>query len=256
MCGLIYGWVEEYRRRQMAKVAVVSAFFGAVVGAAGGILLAPQSGEETREDIGYAIQDTLNSAKDQIHKVGQSAKQVTDDLASSFQGNRSHNNREDYSKGYAAGFRAALDELSDEWDSIEATFGHGTEDDDLFLESDPFGLADEPDTSRRNRRGGRGFQKERSNREHRSHELQAMRKKEAERRQEIEHSEKAKDAAQKSTDSSDQAKESPAKPEGKVEVKVRDAKPISKDVKAEAQKAEEIKVEEVKESSSKGKDRK
>ncbi len=255
MCGLIYGWVEEYRRRQMAKVAVVSAFFGAAVGAAGGILLAPQSGEDTREDIGYAIQDTLDSAKDQIHKVGQSAKQVTDDLASSFQGNRSHNNREDYSQGYAAGFRAALDELSDEWDSIEATFSHGTEE-DLFLESDPFGLADEPDASRRNRRESRGFQKERSNREHRSHELQAMRQKETERRQELEHQDKARYATQKSTDNSDKAKESPAKSEGEVEARIRDAKPISKDVKAEAQKAEEIKAEEVKESTSKGKDKK
>lgn len=256
MCGLIYGWVEGYRRRRMAKAAIVSAFFGAAVGAAAGLLLAPQSGEETREDIGYAIQDTLDSAKDQIHKVGQSAKQVTDDLASSFQGNRSHNKREDYSKGYAAGFRAALDELSDEWDNIEATFGHGAEDDDRLLESDPFGLADEPNASRRNRRDSRGFQKERSNREHRSHELQAMRQKEAERRQEIGRPDKAKDAARPSTDSSDRAKESPAHAQGKLEVKVQDAKPISKDIKAEAQKAEEVKAEEAKENSSKGKDKK
>lgn len=119
MCGLIYGWIEENRRIRIAKSAVVSAFFGAAVGAAAGIFLAPQSGEETRDDIENAVYDTIDSAKSQIQKVGRSAKHVTDDLTSTFHGNRSHKKRGEYSKGYAAGFRAALDELSDEWDMLE-----------------------------------------------------------------------------------------------------------------------------------------
>lgn len=128
MCGLIYGWIEENRRIRIAKSAVVSAFFGAAVGAAAGIFLAPQSGEETREDVENVVYDTLDSAKSQIHKVGRSAKQVTDDLTSSFQSSRSQKKRGDYSKGYAAGFRAALDELSDEWDMLKEDSYFGDDD--------------------------------------------------------------------------------------------------------------------------------
>lgn len=305
MCGLIYGWIKENRRRRMAKAAVVSGFLGAALGAAAGILLAPQSGEETRENIENAFQDTWDSARHQIHRVGQSAKQVTDDLTSSFQDNHSHNKKEDYSKGYAAGFRAALDELSDEWDSIEATFGHGATaeevDGDQFLERDPFGLTDEPEAFRRSRRASRGPKNRRSNRENRAYEIRAIRQEEAARRQEKERQERAREgreveeveesresresrrrqaakrhenarrqheaghqhetgrkeeqarhqAMNSARDSADSTKEVPSKAEVQVDIKVRDAKPLSQDLKVE-----EIKTETAKESSSKGKDKK
>lgn len=107
------------RQREMAKAAISSAFIGAAIGAAAGILFAPQSGEETRADIGEAVQDTWDSARYQVYRVGQGAKHVTDDLADTFHKNRSFGQKRDYAKGYAAGFRAALDELSDEWDMLE-----------------------------------------------------------------------------------------------------------------------------------------
>lgn len=117
------------RQREMAKAAISSAFIGAALGAAAGILFAPQSGEETRADIEEAVQDTWDSARYHMYRVGQGAKHVTDDLADSFHKNRSFGQKKEYAKGYAAGFRAALDELSDEWDMLE---------DDSYLEDDDY----------------------------------------------------------------------------------------------------------------------
>lgn len=119
MCAFISDWIQMNRQREIAKAAINSAFIGAALGVAAGILFAPQSGAETRADIGEAVQDTWDSARYQMHRVGQGAKNVTDDLADTFHKNRSFGQKREYAKGYAAGFRAALDELSDEWDMLE-----------------------------------------------------------------------------------------------------------------------------------------
>ncbi|MFA6582736.1 MAG: YtxH domain-containing protein [Elusimicrobiaceae bacterium] len=51
--------------------SVIAAFvLGGIVGAVAGLLLAPKSGKETREDLGNWLDDAVSKGKDTMHVVG------------------------------------------------------------------------------------------------------------------------------------------------------------------------------------------
>lgn len=78
MCGIFYDIIERRNRRQIAGAAVGSALVGATVGVIAALLLAPQSGEETWDDIQDFALTGMKKAKRQGRRVGRSIHSFAD----------------------------------------------------------------------------------------------------------------------------------------------------------------------------------
>jgi len=66
--------------------SILAAFLvGGIVGAAIGILFAPKSGKETREDIGEWVEDTMEKSKKQLAAAGEKLKEGAEKLGHTLQ---------------------------------------------------------------------------------------------------------------------------------------------------------------------------
>lgn len=74
---------------------ILATTIGTIVGAAAGILLAPKSGKETRED----LSDKMNDLKDQLDELTDKSKQVADDLKQSVKDHHEELNGSESGKG-------------------------------------------------------------------------------------------------------------------------------------------------------------
>lgn len=77
---------EKKAREQAVKNTAIGAAVGLTVGAAAGILLAPKSGKESREDISKAVKELPDKAKEFIEKA--------QDRIEEFKGKRNGNKNE------------------------------------------------------------------------------------------------------------------------------------------------------------------
>ena len=65
--------------KKTAKDVAIGLGIGVTLGAAAGILFAPKSGKETREDIATGTKDVIEKVKDQVEEVGKFLKKELDD---------------------------------------------------------------------------------------------------------------------------------------------------------------------------------
>ena len=74
---------------------ILASTVGTIVGAAAGILLAPKSGKETRED----LSDKMSDLKEQLDDLTDKSKQVADDLKQSVKEHHEELNGSESNKG-------------------------------------------------------------------------------------------------------------------------------------------------------------
>lgn len=67
---------QKRERNKALKNVAIGAAVGATVGAAAGVLLAPKSGKETREDIAKATRELPGKAKEIIEKAKDKVEEV------------------------------------------------------------------------------------------------------------------------------------------------------------------------------------
>jgi gas vesicle protein len=67
------------RKKNTGKKMAISALIGGIAGYLGGILTAPQSGKETREDIADKADDIKDSSEDQLVKLQEDLKDLIRD---------------------------------------------------------------------------------------------------------------------------------------------------------------------------------
>jgi len=65
-------------QKKALKNVAVGAALGATVGAVAGILLAPKSGKETREEIALAAKDAVEKAKEKIEEAKVKAEEAVE----------------------------------------------------------------------------------------------------------------------------------------------------------------------------------
>lgn len=71
--------VRAQEARRTARDVAIGLGIGATLGAAAGILLAPKSGKETREDIATGAKEVIDQVKDQVEEVGKVLKKEMND---------------------------------------------------------------------------------------------------------------------------------------------------------------------------------
>jgi gas vesicle protein len=82
--------MEDGMRNSDWSSVVTGIAIGVGIGAALGILFAPQSGEDTREYLMGAAKDRLNETKDRFGKVIESGKDLARQAQDSVEGVKSH----------------------------------------------------------------------------------------------------------------------------------------------------------------------
>jgi len=71
--------VRAQEAKRTARDIAIGLGIGATLGAAAGILLAPKSGKETREDIAAGAKEVIDQVKDQVEEVGKVLKKEMND---------------------------------------------------------------------------------------------------------------------------------------------------------------------------------
>lgn len=71
---------ERIARKKAVKNAALGAAAGAVVGGALGILLAPKSGKETREEISEGVKNLAEKAKEQLDNAKEKINEASDKI--------------------------------------------------------------------------------------------------------------------------------------------------------------------------------
>ena len=71
--------VRAQEAKRTARDVAIGLGIGATLGAAAGILLAPKSGKETREDIASGAKEVIDQVKDQVEEVGKTLKRELND---------------------------------------------------------------------------------------------------------------------------------------------------------------------------------
>ena len=71
--------VRAQEAKRTARDVVIGLGIGATLGVAAGILLAPKSGKETREDIASGAKEVVDQVKDRVEEVGKTLKRELND---------------------------------------------------------------------------------------------------------------------------------------------------------------------------------
>lgn len=125
----IADYLEQKRKAQIRKARIEDAkrvslglFLGTAIGGAAGLLFAPKSGAETREDIANAAKDAVDNVKSAsnqaIGAVRDKANEAVDKAKSLYS---------EHVEGKLTNIRPALDEVEDTVDEVKEDIKEGAE---------------------------------------------------------------------------------------------------------------------------------